>query len=165
MATKLLATLTFADVAGGATVSQAHGLNSQGVALLPDLVYPSTTGQFAISADATDVTVENLADAPSTIAVLVEYRHSAGRVTDGTLDTPLVVQSSTQLGYGAAVARYTYVNPTTGNDVVGTGTALFPYATINNALSKLGRVLTGPHVKTRTPAPRSGRASVSARSF
>lgn len=75
MASQLMNILTFAAVGGGATVVQAHGIQVNGVAKIPDLLGVDAAG-FTVTADATNVTVTNNTAGPITVHVWAEFKHS-----------------------------------------------------------------------------------------
>lgn len=59
MATRLYEVLTFTNVGAGAQASLPHHLNANGLAVVPDLLYPDASGFSLVSADATQITVQN----------------------------------------------------------------------------------------------------------
>ena len=78
MAARLKNILRFVAVAPGAPATLAHGLNWDTLAVVPDIAMPSVQA-FAITADATNVTVVNNGPAAANIDVLVESWHTLER--------------------------------------------------------------------------------------
>ncbi len=78
MGTRLLQVLTFANVGAGATVNLAHNININGTQQIPDFI-AADAGGFTITADAVQVSVTNDGDAPATVNVWLELKHSMPR--------------------------------------------------------------------------------------
>jgi hypothetical protein len=110
MAESLKAVVHFLAVPAGGTVSQAHGLTiGDAVAVTPDVLTPSTNGNFftPITANSTTVTVTNTDVAAHDLDVLCEYWHSVERAFGGTptvdlAPRPFVVGSGGAGGVGPA---------------------------------------------------------------
>lgn len=86
MATQLKNILSFSGLVTGTPVSLPHGLNLNGVGVIPDLTSPAS-GNFTVSADATNVTVTRKTGDPDSVSVFVIYWHSENRVF-GQAGTP-----------------------------------------------------------------------------
>lgn len=80
---RLWNSLTFTNVADGATVALPHGLTSNGKALVPDFGWLDK-GDFTPTADATNVSVTNNTGGVTTVHVLVCAIHSVARVFGGS---------------------------------------------------------------------------------
>lgn len=140
MATQLKNVLTFANVAGGATVALAHELQVDGRAVAPSLIAPGPGGNlFTISADATDVTVINTTGGPQSVSVYVERWHSIesafGDVAVKTLPgTPFLINAAQGLLSEVEVGNTVTVDEVFGNDATGQRQGL-PFATVQAALA------------------------------
>lgn len=94
MKTKLFSITSFAAVAPGATVSKPHGLNkNDGTPIVPDEIKRRTEGSFTVTADDTNITVENKGAAAADINILAERWHSIerqlGKGDYGTSNLPI----------------------------------------------------------------------------
>lgn len=80
MKTQLFSITSFEAVAPGATVIKPHGLNkNDGTPIVPDEIKRRTEGSFTVTADDTNITVENKGAAAANIDILAERWHSIER--------------------------------------------------------------------------------------
>ena len=76
---QLFNVVNFVAVPAGGTVSLPHGLNEGGVGVIPDEIKRRSSGNFTLTADATNVTATNNGGAPADCQVLCERWHSIER--------------------------------------------------------------------------------------
>lgn len=79
MATKLKAQLVFTNIGAGAQSTQTHGLNVQGLALVPDHLHFDNANFGYVSSSTTTVTVINNGVVAGTCRVLCELWHTFER--------------------------------------------------------------------------------------
>ena len=102
MATTLKTIVAFVGVAPGAQATLPHGLNINGLAVIPDEVKLSATAAFAhIASTNTDVTVRNDSAGAANCNVLCEYWYSPNRVFLPLQLTPAPFVINSTLGAGA----------------------------------------------------------------
>lgn len=119
MATRLINILSFTDVAAGDTVAQAHNLNSNGVALIPDLLMADVSG-FTVTADNTNVSVTNNGSTPADINVWAEYKHSMLRLfgaVQTTQLTPAPFVASSGSGSAGPTTVFQWTSDVTWDDL------------------------------------------------
>lgn len=81
MGTRLLQIVAFANVAPSATVALPHNININGRQYRPDFV-ATDVGSFDVGVTDTQVSVTNTGDAPASVNVWLELKHSIPRQTD-----------------------------------------------------------------------------------
>ena len=130
MATQLKNIVAFANIAAGGNATLAHGLNIDGLDVLPDLAQRDNT-DFAITAVTdTSVTVENRGQAVGSTNVLVEHWHTIERVFGSSAVKSLAPQPF--LPAGGFVAASTYeITLTSEREEPGVGTR--PLAVVGGA--------------------------------
>jgi hypothetical protein len=102
VATQLKNIITFTAVGAGSQATLPHGLNVDGQGTIPDKI-EFDNGEFSyVSADATDVTVQNDGAAPASVNVLCEHWHTFERVFGATSVTALTPQPFVVEGEGAS---------------------------------------------------------------
>lgn len=81
MGTRLLQTVSFANVPAAGTVALPHNININGRQYRPDFV-ATDVGGFDVAVTDTQVSVTNNNDAPASVDVWLELKHSIPRQTD-----------------------------------------------------------------------------------
>ena len=89
-ATILDQVLTFAGVAGGATVALAHGINLNGTPAVPDFAFRDNGDFTVVSVTATTATVTNNALTPQTLNLYLWKRHTI-EIAYGSVQTAHLV--------------------------------------------------------------------------
>ena len=128
MATQLKNIVTFTNVAAGASVPLAHGLNVNGLAVIPDEL-KTDNPDFSAAADATNITVTNNGASTASVSVLAEHWHTIERAfgdsaTKNLSPQPFVegASNSNPVGTFALTAlddgsiTDVYVDPLNGDD-------------------------------------------------
>ena len=81
MATRIYQVLTFTNVAGGGgQATLPHNINVDGVARIPDFLYPDAGGFTLVAADATSVTVQNNNAVVASLDVALFFIYSTERL-------------------------------------------------------------------------------------
>ena len=138
MANRLIQIVRFVNVPAGGAVSQAHGLNINGVAINPDFVISTVTG-FTITADDTNVTAMNNNPIATSVDVWVEHKHTILREFGGVQFTaltpqPLIVPSAGATTLDVVTGNTVFVDAVFGNDATGVRQGA-PFATVAAALA------------------------------
>jgi hypothetical protein len=115
MATRLYQIVAFAGVGAGAVVAQAHSINVNGVAWIPDFVYKDNNN-FDVVVTSTTVTVTNNGGVAADVNIALELLHTTLRAfgtfgadqTHNMTPNPFYVGGSSGTGAGAIQSfRYT----------------------------------------------------------
>lgn len=148
MAEQLKNTLSFANLAPGASIVLPHGLRSQLRALAPDIVFIPSPDLDVAASDATNITLTNHGAAPISGAVLVEAWHTIERAfgDDANEDAPIKpyvvvsVENNNQPPWPpfSETTLKIYANAT-GSDATGDGTQAKPYRTFQRAAQDIPR--------------------------
>lgn len=103
MATRLVSEIAVIDLAAGASITRAHGLNVRGYPRLPDKIFPGHADLEISDVTTTTLTITNAGTAAVDAAVRVEYDHSTMRAFGGaTTPAPFVVRGGGGGGGGAS---------------------------------------------------------------
>lgn len=94
MGTTLKALLTFTNVPAGTNATLAHGINVDGLLLIPDHVFLENGSFTFVSATTTQITIHNASLVAASCRVLVELWHTIERFF-GTTPTAYIEQFST----------------------------------------------------------------------
>lgn len=102
MASQIKSIVSFVAVAPAATALLPHGLNVDGLGVIPDELTPGAQ-DFTVTADATNVSVTNEGLVAANINVLAEWWHTENRVFGDAAVTNLTPRPFVGAGAGAGV--------------------------------------------------------------
>jgi hypothetical protein len=146
MAARLKNTLSFANLAPGATVVLIHGLKTGGVRpLAPDIVFIPSPDLNVVSANTLNVTIRNTGPVSFSGSILVEAWHTIERAFSDVNDEDLLVKpyvvvsvegngQPVQPPFSTPPTVITIYARTTGSDTTGVGTLANPYLTMQRAV-------------------------------
>jgi hypothetical protein len=146
VATTLKAIINSGSVAAGATATLAHTLNIDGVGQVPDTIEVDNAVFDVLSADATNVVVQNTSGSAASVNVLVEHWYSVERVFGASGTTALSPQPFISTAsqpdlpsniFPAGTEELRYVRSATGDDANDGLTPATAWQTLNKGLGFL----------------------------
>lgn len=135
MASRLLQIIAFSNVGAGGQSSQAHALNIEGTAVVPDFVALDNADFEIVSVSTTAVTVQNNGGAPASCNVWLERKHTIDRALGGAIlnltPQPFVVTGGGGGGGGgvasAPMVPVEIVDATGVTGTLGNGVTYIPF--------------------------------------
>lgn len=112
--TRLNQVLTFTNVIAGATVALPHNINVNGVAVIPDFVFPDNSNFQVVSCTTTTLTVKNGGTSTQTLNAWLWRQHTIDRAYGGRQITnlspqPFVPAGGSGGGGGSTQEAFRYV--------------------------------------------------------